>query len=212
MVVGERKEGARGRNTPDARCCLTRAPVPPQASTSAAAFFSPSHLTEILPILLASHSAHPRLHLLWPTLLALLIPGFKVHKGALSPTGSSIFHVPLRLLLFLPSSLAPFPVIYTPRFLGRLFPAPLVPQQHVPPSLHPPQTSCSHFRPTPYRLLILICSSWLHVSPLPLLPRSPLLHTLPSTPTPSLQRATWLIARGPSRRVKAAIKRSAQGS
>lgn len=30
----------------------------------------------LLPVLRASTAAHPRLHTLWPTLLALLLPGY----------------------------------------------------------------------------------------------------------------------------------------
>jgi DNA polymerase phi len=42
----------------------------------AAAFFASSHLSKLLPVFRATSGAHPRLHTLWPTVLALLLPGF----------------------------------------------------------------------------------------------------------------------------------------
>lgn len=42
----------------------------------AAAFFDAAHLARLLPVFRATTAAHPRLHLLWPTMLALLLPGF----------------------------------------------------------------------------------------------------------------------------------------
>ena len=47
---------------------------------AAAAFFTEQHLQTLLPILKSSSSSHPRLHSLWPTLLALLLPGFTAVK------------------------------------------------------------------------------------------------------------------------------------
>ena len=46
----------------------------------AEAFFAGTHLEKILLPLRLSSSSHPRLHSLWPTLLALLIPGFTASK------------------------------------------------------------------------------------------------------------------------------------
>lgn len=48
----------------------------PEAAAAAEALFSRAHLLRLLPVLRASTASHPRLHLLWPTLLALLMPGF----------------------------------------------------------------------------------------------------------------------------------------
>lgn len=50
------------------------------AAAAAAAFFSRQHLSTLLPVLRATTQAHPRLHSVWPTLLALLIPGFSADK------------------------------------------------------------------------------------------------------------------------------------
>ena len=55
------------------------------AEPAAAALFSETHLELLVPVLRGSTQSHPRLHGVWPTLLALLIPGFnpdKVHFGA----------------------------------------------------------------------------------------------------------------------------------
>lgn len=49
-------------------------------AAAAAAFFTKQHLTALLPVLRATTAAHPRLHSVWPTLLALLIPGFSADK------------------------------------------------------------------------------------------------------------------------------------
>ena len=49
---------------------------------AADALFSPSHLQRLLSPLRLSSASHPRLHLIWPTLLALLIPGFTSSKVA----------------------------------------------------------------------------------------------------------------------------------
>ncbi len=46
------------------------------SAEAASGFFQPSHLAKLLPVLRGTTAAHPRLHLLWPTLLALLLPGF----------------------------------------------------------------------------------------------------------------------------------------
>ena len=54
------------------------------AAAAAAAFFSEQHLQTVLPVLRGSSSSHPRLHSLWPTLFALLLPGFKAVKVQLS--------------------------------------------------------------------------------------------------------------------------------
>lgn len=58
--------------------------TPKEAAAAAAAFFSEEHLQTVLPVLRGSSSSHPRLHSLWPTLFALLIPGFKAVKVQLS--------------------------------------------------------------------------------------------------------------------------------
>jgi DNA polymerase phi len=47
---------------------------------ASARFFSRQHLEALLPVLRATTQAHPRLHSLWPTLLALLMPGFSADK------------------------------------------------------------------------------------------------------------------------------------
>ena len=50
------------------------------APEAAAAFFTPQHVRTLLPVLRAASGAHPRLHSLWPSLLALLLPGFTADK------------------------------------------------------------------------------------------------------------------------------------
>ena len=50
------------------------------AEAAAAAFFTAAHLESLLPVLRASSAAQPRLHSLWPTLLALLLPGFSADR------------------------------------------------------------------------------------------------------------------------------------
>ena len=60
-------------------------PKSADATAAAAAFFSEQHLQKILPILRASSSSHPRLHTVWPTLLALLLPGFTAVKVTVVP-------------------------------------------------------------------------------------------------------------------------------
>jgi DNA polymerase phi len=45
------------------------------AAAAAAAFFTDAHLRRVLPALRATSNAHPRLHSVWPALLALLNPG-----------------------------------------------------------------------------------------------------------------------------------------
>lgn len=49
-------------------------------AVAAAAFFTRHHLTALLPVLRATTQSHPRLHIVWPTLLALLMPGFSAEK------------------------------------------------------------------------------------------------------------------------------------
>ena len=49
-------------------------------AAAAAAFFSKQHITTLLPVLRATTAAHPRLHSVWPSLLALLVPGFSADK------------------------------------------------------------------------------------------------------------------------------------
>lgn len=46
------------------------------SAEAAAAFFEPAHLAKLLPVFRGTTAAHPRLHSLWPTVLALLLPGF----------------------------------------------------------------------------------------------------------------------------------------
>ncbi|KAK9825628.1 hypothetical protein WJX81_000686 [Elliptochloris bilobata] len=80
-----------------AQCALLPAGAPPPpadfftstahdgahaAPGAAAAFFSRAHLQELLPVLRASSAPHPRLHALWPTLLALLLPGYTPARDA----------------------------------------------------------------------------------------------------------------------------------
>ena len=57
---------------------------------AAAAFFSEQHLQILSPVLKGSSSSHPRLHSLWPTLLALLLPGFKAVKVSNSSVCSGL--------------------------------------------------------------------------------------------------------------------------
>ena len=45
-----------------------------------AAFFAEEHLQQLLPVLRASSSSHPRLHSVWLTIFALLLPGFTAVK------------------------------------------------------------------------------------------------------------------------------------
>ena len=52
---------------------------------AAAAFFTRPHLEGLLPVLRATTAAHPRLHSVWPTLVALLIPGFSADKARAGP-------------------------------------------------------------------------------------------------------------------------------
>ncbi|DBB15045.1 TPA: hypothetical protein ACH3X3_004628 [Trebouxia sp. C0006] len=59
---------------------FTVSDTPKDAAAAAAAFFSEQHLQTVLPVLRGSSSSHPRLHSLWPTLFALLLPGFKAVK------------------------------------------------------------------------------------------------------------------------------------
>ena len=54
------------------------------AAPAAAAFFQQGHLQALLPVLRASSSSHPRLHSVWPTILALLPPGFTAVKVSLA--------------------------------------------------------------------------------------------------------------------------------
>ena len=73
---------------------FTVSDTPKDAAAAAAAFFSEQHLQTVLPVLRGSSSSHPRLHSLWPTLFALLLPGFTAVKVELSsvrfvmPTGA----------------------------------------------------------------------------------------------------------------------------
>lgn len=50
------------------------------AAPAAAAFFTEQHLQRLLPVLRASSSSHPRLHSVWLTIFALLLPGFTAVK------------------------------------------------------------------------------------------------------------------------------------
>lgn len=50
------------------------------AAPAAAAFFAEKHLQQLLPVLRASSSSHPRLHSVWLTIFALLLPGFTAVK------------------------------------------------------------------------------------------------------------------------------------
>ena len=54
-------------------------------------FFHPDHLASLRPLLRATTAAHPRLHLLWPSLLALLLPGFAPKRvGPASASSGSL--------------------------------------------------------------------------------------------------------------------------
>ena len=66
------------------------------ASAAAAAVFSQQHLQTLLPVLRSTSSSHPRLHSLWPTLLALLLPGFTAVKVA---NHLALCSVPLHLIV-----------------------------------------------------------------------------------------------------------------
>jgi hypothetical protein len=50
------------------------------AGPAAAALFSVPRLQVLVPALRGSTHSHPRLHSVWPTLLALLVPGFNPDK------------------------------------------------------------------------------------------------------------------------------------
>ena len=77
-----------------AACALLPAGAPPPPETlftalpgeqaspvpAAAALFAPAHLYKLSPALLEASGAHPRVHSLWATLLALLLPGFTPAK------------------------------------------------------------------------------------------------------------------------------------
>jgi DNA polymerase phi len=52
-------------------------PAPLPAS---AAFFAPAHLEALSDALASSSASHPRMHSVWPTLFALLLPGFMLKK------------------------------------------------------------------------------------------------------------------------------------
>ncbi len=53
-----------------------------KAQRAAGVFFTPQHLTTLLPVLRATSAAVPRLHSTWPALLALLLPTFVMQRGA----------------------------------------------------------------------------------------------------------------------------------
>lgn len=57
------------------------------SAEGAGAFFNAGHLAKLLPVLRATTAAHPRLHLLWPTVLALLLPGFAPKRVGGPKTG-----------------------------------------------------------------------------------------------------------------------------
>ena len=48
----------------------------------AAALFSENHLDKVAPLLRPTTQGHPRLHTVWPTLLALLLPGYSAEVAA----------------------------------------------------------------------------------------------------------------------------------
>lgn len=50
------------------------------ADEAADAFFTGEHLAVVLPLLRTTTAAHPRLHQLWPSVLALLLPGFSPRR------------------------------------------------------------------------------------------------------------------------------------
>ena len=50
------------------------------AQSASSAFFARQHLTALLPVLRATTCSHPRLHGVWPVMLALLVPGFSADK------------------------------------------------------------------------------------------------------------------------------------
>ena len=58
----------------------SKALTPDGAAGAAASFFTTAHLQSLLPVLRLTSGAHPRLHSLWPTLLALLLPGFSADR------------------------------------------------------------------------------------------------------------------------------------
>ena len=49
-------------------------------TTAATAFFAPEHLRSLVEGLRSSTSAHPAMHSVWPTLLALLLPDFSLDQ------------------------------------------------------------------------------------------------------------------------------------
>jgi len=76
------------------------APAPPRdaysgaanagaVARSAAAFFARPHLEAIAPVLVATTHAHPRMHLAWLHVLALLLPGFSVARAERAATAAA---------------------------------------------------------------------------------------------------------------------------
>ncbi len=63
----------------------SKASSPDGTAGAAAAFFTAAHLQALLPVLRLTSGAHPRLHSLWPTLLALLLPGFSADRVRWAP-------------------------------------------------------------------------------------------------------------------------------
>ena len=49
-------------------------------TAAAEVFFQPEHLRSIAGVLRDTTASHPRLHSVWPTILALLLPGFTPNK------------------------------------------------------------------------------------------------------------------------------------
>jgi hypothetical protein len=57
------------------------------ADEAADAFFTGEHLAVVLPLLRTTTAAHPRLHQLWPSVLALLLPGFSPRRVRICSDG-----------------------------------------------------------------------------------------------------------------------------
>lgn len=58
-------------------------------AAAAAAFFTEQHMRQLVPVLRSSTQAHPRLNVVWPTLLVALVPGYatSTEGAAMVPVG-----------------------------------------------------------------------------------------------------------------------------
>lgn len=80
------------QSPPPPRAFFTAVPaVSPAPVAASAAFFSGRHLQALSEALVTSSLSHPRIHSLWFSLLALLLPGFTPTKVCLGPHLSTFF-------------------------------------------------------------------------------------------------------------------------